>query len=107
MRRPLSLAAALLSLTAAVFVTVRTHAQAPAQPQQGPTPPTANARCTFTNPSYSGKCVETVPIGEGGTPASACREILSCLNNPMCTRTFCQATTIRTNWQLESAVPAR
>ena len=69
--------------------------------------PAVVATCTFSNPGFSGKCVENVNVPPGATPARACGEILACLNNPMCTKTYCQATTIRTNWQLESASPPR
>ena len=101
MRRTLSFAAALLLLVAAVFLlrTPRISAQQPA--------PSPQATCTFTNPGFSGKCVQNVPLPQGTTPGSACRDVLSCLNNSTCLKTYCQATTIRSGWKLESAAPAR
>ena len=101
MRRTLSLAVALLLLVSAVFLlrTPRISAQQPS--------PAPQATCTFTNPGFSGKCVQNVPLPQGATAGSACRDVLACLNNPMCTKTYCQATTIRSGWKLESAAPAR
>ena len=102
MKRPLTLLSAAAFLLAAVLAIALRPAGASAQ---GAAP--ASATCTFTNPGFSGKCVENVPIPEGGTPATACRGVLACLNNPMCAKTYCQATTIRTGWKLESAAPTR
>jgi hypothetical protein len=61
------------------------------------------AICTFTNPSYAGECIEGTPIPEGSTAMKACLAILDCLNNPHCTKTYCDATTIRVGWRLKSA----
>ncbi len=66
-------------------------------------PPPAQATCVFTNPAYSGKCVENASVADGSTPQQACQAILSCLNNVDCLKTYCSATTIRTGWKLESA----
>ena len=102
MKRSLMLAAAVLVLATAVELVDRLNPKsATAQP-----PAPATATCTFTNPGYSGKCVQNVPT-QGATADAACRDVLACLNNPMCQKTYCQATTIRTNWKLESAVPAK
>lgn len=65
--------------------------------------PPSQATCTFTNPGYSGKCVENAEIAEGSNAQQACQAILSCLNNVDCLKTYCSATTIRTGWRLESA----
>ena len=66
-------------------------------------PPPAQATCVFTNPAYSGKCVENANVADGSTPQQACQAILACLNNVDCLKTYCSATTIRTGWKLESA----
>jgi hypothetical protein len=66
-------------------------------------PPPTQATCVFTNPAYSGKCVENASVADGSTPQQACQAILSCLNNVDCLKTYCSATTIRTGWKLESA----
>src|SRR5438552_889843 len=67
----------------------------------------ATATCVFSNPSFSGKCTETASVPPDSTPEKACGEILSCLNDPMCARTFCQSTTIRGGWHLESVSTGR
>lgn len=66
-------------------------------------PPPAQATCVFTNPAYSGKCTETAPVASGGTALQACQSILQCLNDVGCLKTYCQATTVRSGWKLESA----
>ncbi|MFY9552456.1 MAG: hypothetical protein WAU32_15020 [Thermoanaerobaculia bacterium] len=71
------------------------------------TPPSARkATCVFTNPAFAGKCVETPDVAAGSSPAAACEAILTCLNDVRCIKVYCQATTIRVNWKLESALPA-
>jgi hypothetical protein len=64
------------------------------------------AKCTFSNPAYSGSCVEAADVPEGSTPGAVCGTILACLNDTMCTRTYCQATTIRSGWKLDKAEDA-
>jgi hypothetical protein len=61
------------------------------------------ATCVLTNPAYSGKCTQTTPLLQGATPAQACQAVLDCLNNANCLKTYCDATTVRTGWKLESA----
>ena len=61
------------------------------------------ATCVFTNPAYSGACTQTTPIAAGSTAAQACESVLSCLNNAQCEKTYCNATTVRGGWKLESA----
>jgi hypothetical protein len=68
-----------------------------------PAPLPAAATCVFTNPAFAGKCVETVEVGKTGSPQQACGSILACLNDTRCLKTYCQATTIRSGWRLESA----
>jgi hypothetical protein len=58
--------------------------------------------CAFSHPSYSGYCRETKEVPKGGTPERVCEDILKCLNDVRCIETFCQATTIRGGWRLES-----
>jgi len=66
-------------------------------------PPPARAVCVFTNPAFSGQCVENADVAQGATAQQACQAILSCLNNVDCLKTYCSATTIRSGWKLESA----
>lgn len=66
-------------------------------------PPPGRAACIFTNPSFSGQCVENADVADGSSAQQACQAILSCLNNVDCLKTYCSATTIRTGWKLESA----
>jgi hypothetical protein len=77
-----------------------TPSPSPAGP---PPPPSAQATCVFTNPAFAGKCVENADVGEGSSPTQACQSILQCLNDVDCLKTYCQATTIRSGWKLESA----
>jgi hypothetical protein len=65
--------------------------------------PRPQATCVFSNPGFSGKCVENADLAEGSTPTQACQAILQCLNDVDCLKTYCQATTIRNGWKLESA----
>jgi hypothetical protein len=88
---------ALALLAAAVL-----PAFSPAPSQDRPTPP-PQATCTFTNATYSGKCVETAEILSGSSAQQTCESILRCLNDVGCAKTYCQATTIRSGWRLESA----
>ncbi len=67
------------------------------------TPAAPQATCVFTNPGYSGKCTQTTSLVKGSTPQQACQAVLACLNNVDCLKTYCQATTVRTGWKLESA----
>ena len=77
---------------------------ASATPSPAPArPPQPQATCVFTNPAFAGKCVEKTDVAEGSSPSQACEAILQCLNDVDCLKTYCQATTIRTGWRLESA----
>ena len=78
---------------------------APAPP--APSPPAARATCVFTNPAFAGKCTETASIPEGSSARQTCDSILRCLNDTGCLKTYCQATTIRSGWKLESAESGR
>ncbi len=57
----------------------------------------------FANPAFAGKCTENTAVAAGSTETQACESILQCLNDVACLKTYCQATTIRTGWRLESA----
>jgi hypothetical protein len=59
--------------------------------------------CTFSNPAYSGYCRQTASATGDETANDACQEILACLNNVQCTKTYCDATQIRGGWKLVSA----
>jgi hypothetical protein len=63
--------------------------------------------CVFTNPAFAGKCTETASITGGSSAQQACDSILRCLNDVTCLKTYCQATTIRLGWRLESAQALR
>jgi hypothetical protein len=93
MRRTFGIFAALALLATA----------APSPSPAGTPPPPPSATCVFTNPGFSGKCVENTDVAQGASPAQACEAILQCLNDVDCLKTYCQATTIRTGWKLESA----
>lgn len=69
----------------------------------GDSPSGATATCVFTNPAYSGACTQSTPIAAGSTAAAACESVLACLNNAQCEKTYCNATTVRGGWRLESA----
>ncbi len=88
------------TLGMAVLLTVLLSGRPAVAPAAAPPP---RATCTFTNASYSGKCIENADIAEGSSAQQACQAILSCLNNVNCLKTYCSATTIRTGWKLESA----
>jgi hypothetical protein len=71
-----------------------------------PAPATDSPRtvtCSFSNPSYSGYCKQTQAIPKDGSANAVCQEILSCLNNSQCSKTYCNATQIRGGWKLQSA----
>ena len=60
------------------------------------------ATCSFSNPAYSGYCRETADVPKDGTGSAVCADILACLNDTACIKTYCQATTVRGGWKLES-----
>ncbi len=60
------------------------------------------ATCVLTHPAFAGKCTELPAVPKDSTPSQACESVLACLNNVACTKTYCQATTIRQGWKLES-----
>jgi hypothetical protein len=62
--------------------------------------------CAFGNPSYSGWCRVTQQLRRGARPRGFCSRVLACLNDPRCTLTYCNATTIRGGWKLASVETA-
>ena len=62
--------------------------------------------CAFSNPSYSGWCRVAQQLRQGGRPRGLCSQVLACLNDVRCSRTYCNATTIRGGWKLESVETA-
>ena len=65
--------------------------------------PPVNVTCTFVNPAYAGSCVATTTRKKDQKPAAACKPILDCLNNPLCVKTYCQASSVRQGWTLKTA----
>jgi invasion protein IalB len=57
--------------------------------------------CDFSNPGYSGWCRVTKQLQAGRRSRRFCAQVLSCLNDVRCIKTYCNATTIRTGWKLE------
>ena len=62
--------------------------------------------CDFSNPGYSGWCRVTKQLQPGKRPRGFCSQVLACLNDVRCIRTYCNATTIRTGWKLEKVETA-
>ena len=82
-----------------------------ASPTQAPSPSTTpgaapTVTCDFSNPSYSGWCRVTEQLRPGKRPRSICSQVLACLNDVRCIRTYCTATTIRGGWKLEKVETA-
>ena len=82
-----------------------TQAAAGPVPDKAQAPPdeTYTVECTFANPAYSGPCGVTEKVSQKLTPRAACTEILGCLNNTQCSKTYCNATTVRGGWSLLKA----
>ena len=79
---------------------------AAAAPDQEPSPNPSDkytVECSYSNPAYSGRCFVTEGVARRLSPPAACQRILSCLNNSQCIKTYCNSTTIRGGWKLESA----
>jgi hypothetical protein len=93
-----------VSVVSVVFASAASGQQAP--PWSGATrTATRTVTCSFSNPGYSGWCRQTETVPNGKSSAGVCREILTCLNNTLCTKTYCNASGIRGNWKLEKEVP--
>lgn len=96
-RRRVRLAAAVvLAVIALVIFAVRTRS-VPAAPASGRT-----VTCELSNAAYSGWCRVTEKLAKGAAPGDVCEGVLRCLNDVACTKTYCNATTIRSGWRLES-----
>ena len=66
----------------------------------------ATVTCALSHPSYSGWCRVTSDISTRAGAKRFCSQTLACLNDVRCTRTYCNATTIRLGWKLESVQTA-
>ncbi|HXB55157.1 MAG TPA: hypothetical protein VN461_10265 [Vicinamibacteria bacterium] len=64
------------------------------------------ALCVFSNPSFAGRCTETTDVPTGSSARQACEVVLACLNDATCIKNYCEATTIRQGWALDSATAA-
>jgi hypothetical protein len=95
-RRVRLFAAATLALVALVIFAVRTRS-APAASARGRT-----VTCELSNPAYSGWCRVTEKLAKGAAAGNVCEGVLRCLNDVACTKTYCNATTVRGGWRLES-----
>jgi hypothetical protein len=78
----------------------------PAPSTQASSPSTTPAAastvtCDFSNPGYSGWCRVTNQLAPGKRPRAFCSQVLACLNDVSCIRTYCNSTTIRSGWKLE------
>ena len=71
------------------------------------TPGASTVTCDFSNPGYSGWCRVTKQLRPGKRPRAFCSQVLTCLNDVRCIRTYCTATTIRGGWKLEKVESAR
>jgi hypothetical protein len=85
----------------AVFIALARSAPRQAA-AEGQTAKGSSVTCSFSNPGYSGFCRQTQSLGKGASAAKVCSGILRCLNDVRCVKTYCDATTIRGNWKLES-----
>jgi hypothetical protein len=65
--------------------------------------PAPQATCVLSNPAFAGPCTQTAALAPGATAAKACANVLQCLNDVNCLKTYCNATTVRSGWKLESA----
>jgi len=78
-------------------------------PESTPSPAPGAAStitCAFSNPSYSGWCRVSQQLRKGARPRGFCSQVLACLNDVRCSRTYCNATTIRGGWKLEAVETA-
>ena len=74
--------------------------------QEGGATATRRITCTFSNPAYSGHCKASAAAAKEQSAAEGCQEILDCLNNVQCSKTYCNATQVRGGWKLVSAEEA-
>jgi hypothetical protein len=78
--------------------TATARSAGPPSPAAGPT---RTVTCAFSNPSYSGWCRVSRTLPRTGAQ-KPCRQVLACLNDVRCVANYCNATTIRGGWRLES-----
>lgn len=95
----------MLTLALALFLASSPEAAARhATTAAAETAETYTVECTFSHPSYTGRCTVTEETPGSLAPRAACVRILACLNDTRCsTKTYCNATTIRGGWRLETA----
>jgi hypothetical protein len=93
--RSISLLAFTLLMGSPVFAPVGQSARSPAAGNA------TRVTCAFSNPRFSGWCRVTEDIPEATTPEGVCQNVLGCLNTVSCTKTYCNATEIRSGWRLE------
>jgi hypothetical protein len=82
---------------------------ASSSPSSSPSPApgvASTVTCDLSNPGYSGWCRVTQRLRKGVRPRGFCSQVLACLNDSRCIRTYCNATTIRGGWKLESVETA-
>jgi len=92
----------LATVTACAGLALASHEGSRGAPGES-APPVPKVACSLSNPAYSGRCVVTVDLSEGSTPAASCRPVVDCLNDSRCLKTYCSATSVRGGWKLESA----
>ena len=87
-----------------LFLSTLTGTRAGETPSSPSTTPrvASTVTCAFSNPSYSGWCRVTQQHPQGAPPRVFCSRVLACLNDSRCSRTYCNATTIRGGWKLET-----
>lgn len=78
----------------------------PAPPPSSTPGAATTVTCDFSNPGYSGWCRVTKQLRPGKRPRGFCSQVLACLNDVRCIRTYCNATTIRGGWRLEKVETA-
>jgi hypothetical protein len=91
------------SIGIALLLTATFAARGHGSPTPAEESGTYTVECTFSNPSYSGHCGVSEVAPRSASPESTCQQILVCLNDAQCTKTYCNATTIRSGWKLEAA----
>jgi hypothetical protein len=67
----------------------------------GEASPSRPVTCALSNPAFSGRCRVTETVPDGATAAKVCKDVLQCLNDVRCIKTYCNATTVRGGWKLE------
>lgn len=90
------------------FVAVSAESASSTQASVPSTTPGAapTVTCDFSNPGYSGWCRVTKQLRPGKRPRGFCSQVLACLNDVRCIRTYCNATRIRGGWKLEKVETA-